>query len=150
MATPAGPPNTAAELDWEGKGLGFQARSSFGEIRLDARPEAGGSGPGVSPMQALLIAAAGCMAMDVLEILSKMRHPPAAYRIRCEGWRAADHPKRFVRLRLTHEIEGDVPQAQAERAVELSRTKYCSAMATLDPGLSIENLVNVVGARLGI
>ena len=61
---------TAVSLEWDG-GLAFRARVPDGhEIPLDA----GESAP--SPVEALLASIGGCMAIDVVMILEKMRIPP--------------------------------------------------------------------------
>jgi putative redox protein len=95
-------------------------------------------------MEALLIGAAGCMAVDVVDILTKMRKPPSSYSIDCQGWRADDPPRRFTRLELIHTVEGaDLDEPSVRRAVTLSQERYCSAMATLDPNLVVDNRIVV-------
>ena len=63
-------PPAVADLTWIGD-LKFSAVSSNASMTLDS---AGVAGP--SPVQALVFALAGCMAMDVAYILTKGRHPP--------------------------------------------------------------------------
>jgi putative redox protein len=80
------------------------------------------------------------MAIDVVEILSKMRRPPSSYSIDCEGWRAESPPRRFTRIRLLHRAAGPaLDEGSVRRAVDLSQEKYCSAMASLDPAIVVEN-----------
>ena len=86
---------------------------------------AGVAGP--SPVQALAFALAGCMAMDLAHILSKGRYPyprvALAPRGEARGRRSASHP---CRVRCISPSKGDVPTTAIERAIALSREKYCS------------------------
>ena len=113
-------PPTIIELTWLGD-LRFGGRSGQASISLDS---AGLAGP--SPVQALGFALAGCMTTDVAHILSKGRHPFRALRSHLVADRSPDEPHRFVRMTLHVTVEGQVPADAVERAVALSREKYCS------------------------
>jgi putative redox protein len=43
-----------------------------------------------------------------------------------KGERAPDDPRRFTSIELKYTITGVVPNEAVERAIELSREKYCS------------------------
>jgi putative redox protein len=113
-------PPTVIELTWLGD-LTFAGNSDNASITLDS---AGLAGP--SPVQALGFALAGCMTTDVAHILTKGRHPLRALRSRLVADRAPEEPSRFVRMTLHVTVEGAVPADAVERAIELSREKYCS------------------------
>ena len=113
-------PPTIIDLTWLGD-LRFGGRSGQASITLDS---AGLAGP--SPVQALGFALAGCMTTDVAHILSKGRHPFRALRSHLVADRSPDEPHRFVRMTLHVTVEGQVPADVVERAVALSREKYCS------------------------
>jgi len=113
-------PPTIVDLTWLGD-LRFGGRSGQASITLDS---AGLAGP--SPVQALGFALAGCMTTDVAHILSKGRHPFRALRSHLVADRSPDEPHRFVRMTLHVTVEGQVPADAVERAVALSREKYCS------------------------
>ena len=113
------PPVTIA-LIWE-RELVFAGTSGDITMALDS---AGAAGP--SPMQALAFALAGCMAMDVVHILKKARHELRGLRADLSAARAADTPHRFTAVTLNYTINGDIPADAVERAIELSRQKYCS------------------------
>ncbi len=115
----------AADLTWTGD-LRFSARAGASVVTLDGR-----SADGPSPMQALASALAGCMSIDLVDILTKGRHPPRALRAHLVAERAQQPPHRFVGVDLRFTIEGDVPAAAVERAIELSRGKYCSVWHSL-------------------
>ena len=113
------PPVTIA-LIWE-RELVFAGTSGDITLTLDS---AAAEGP--SPMQALAFALAGCMAMDVVHIIKKARHELRGLRADLSGARAADTPHRFTTVTLHYTINGDIPVDVVERAIELSRQKYCS------------------------
>ena len=81
-------------------------------------------------MQALAFALAGCMAMDVVHILRKGRYDLHGLEGRPRrAQRAPDEPHRFTGVALHFTVTGDVPDDQVERAIDLSRDKYCSVVA---------------------
>jgi putative redox protein len=117
--TPA-TPSTVIELIWE-HDLVFAGKSGNIAMTLDS-----GSAAGPSPMQALAFALAGCMAMDVVHVLTKGRADLRGLRADLTGTRAAEEPRRFTAIALHYSITGDVPEARVTRAIELSKEKYCS------------------------
>ena len=123
-------------LRWTGTGLAFEGGPDGGtQIVADSDGEAG-----QTPMQLLLMALAGCMAIDVLMILEKSRVPVDALEVEAIGTRAETVPKRYVSIELGYVLAGpsEADQSKIERAVELSREKYCSVMHTLDPEMDVE------------
>ncbi len=66
------------------------------------------------------------MSIDVVDILLKGRHPVGPLRARLSADRAQDAPHRFVRVSLDFTVGGDVPAEAVDRAIALSRDKYCS------------------------
>jgi putative redox protein len=119
-------------LDWHGD-MTFE--NSHGSPRIVLHS----STPDVSsPPQALAYAVMACMGMDVVHVIQKGRHPLRAMTIRFDGERAADPPRRFVTMRIEFAITGDVPAHVVQRAINLSRTKYCSVWNTLRPDLPLE------------
>jgi putative redox protein len=113
-------PPIIVDVSWTGE-LTFSATSGKAAMTIDS---AGLAGP--SPVQALGIALAGCMTTDVAHILTRGHHPLRALRSHLVAERAQDDPHRFVRVTLQIAIEGDVPRDAIERAIALSRDKYCS------------------------
>ncbi len=116
----AGKPPTVVELIWE-HDLVFAGTSSAARMTLDS---AGVAGP--SPVQALAFGLAACMAMDVVHILRKARHDLKGFRADFSGTRAPGEPRRFTAIALNFSVNGDVPADAVERAIQLSRDKYCS------------------------
>jgi putative redox protein len=100
----------------------------------------GGSETGPGPMDSLLLALAGCMAVDVQVILERSRVPMTGLEVEVEGERAETHPRRYTRVRLIYRVEGPQAEHQAklERAVALSREKFCSVLHSLRPDIETE------------
>lgn len=118
-------------LAWQGD-LKFASAPGSPAIELHS------STPGVaSPPQALAYAVMGCMAMDVVHVIRKGRHELRAMTVRFDGERAAEHPRRFVRMAIHFDLTGRVPAAVVERAIDLSRTKYCSVWHTIRPDVQL-------------
>ena len=118
-------PPTVVELIWE-HDLVFGGKSNDVRLTLDSA-----SAEGPSPMQALAFALAGCMAMDVVYILKKGRHELRGLRVDLSGTRVPETPHRFSRFDLRYTVTGAIEPEQVERAIELSREKYCSVWHTL-------------------
>lgn len=118
-------------LDWQGD-LKFANSPGSPAIELHS------STPGVSsPPQALAYAVMACMAMDVVHVIQKGRHPLKAMTVKFEGQRAQEHPRRFVWMAIDFQITGQVEDRVVERAIELSRTKYCSVWNTVRPDVEL-------------
>lgn len=113
-------PPLDVQLTWTGD-LKFVGRAGDLQLPLDSASQ-----EGVSPMQALAFALAGCMAMDLVHILTKSRVAPSGLRARFSGRRPANAPSRFTAIALHFDIEGHAPEDQVDRAIQLSRDKYCS------------------------
>jgi putative redox protein len=120
MSDAVAKPPTTIELVWE-HDLVFGGRSGDVQMSLDSASLAG-----PSPMQTLAFALAGCMSMDVVHVLTKGRHDLRGLRADLTGQRAPDEPRRFTAITLHFTITGDVPPDKVERAIDLSREKYCS------------------------
>jgi putative redox protein len=118
-------PDATATLTWT-KDLQLDARSGQSAMTIDSR---GIAGP--SPIEALAIAVAGCMAIDVVDIVTKGRHPLKGLAVALTAERAPEPPRRFTSVALHFTVTGDVPAAALDRALQLSRDKYCSVWQSL-------------------
>lgn len=93
---------------------------------------------GPSPTETLLSALAGCSAVDVVAILEKRRTPPTALDITIRAERSEGKPRRLVKVHLTYRITGKgIERSQAERAIELAVTKYCTVRDSMDPAMPV-------------
>ncbi len=123
-------------LRWTGEGLAFRGGPDGG---VQSGIDSDGV-DGQTPMETLLMALAGCMGVDVLMILEKSRVPVEALEVEAVGERADTAPKRYESVRLVYRVKGpdDGDRSKVDRAVQLSREKYCSVLHTLDPDLPID------------
>ena len=126
-------PPTVLELIWE-HDLVLGGRSGELQLTLDSA-----SKEGPSPMQALAFGLAGCMTMDVIHVLKKGRQDLRGLRVDLTGERMPDEPRRFHRFSLHYTITGSIPAEVVERAIQLSREKYCSVWHSMrqDIGLDV-------------
>ena len=113
------------QLVWQGN---LQFSASLGEHQLCFDGE---KKDGISPVEAMAAGLAGCMAIDVVHILERMRSPADSMQVRLQAERASEDPKRLLSARIHFEIAGDVPEKNVERAIDLSRQKYCSVWHSL-------------------
>jgi putative redox protein len=90
-------------------------------------------------MDTLLLGVAACMGIDIEVILRKSRVRLDELDFQVSGARAADHPRRYTRIDFDIAVAGPGPgdARRVERAVELSRDKYCSALNSLQPDIEI-------------
>jgi putative redox protein len=126
--------------------FGFDAKDENGHIvKMDSNPQSGGQDYGVRPMQMLLMGLAGCSAIDVISILKKQRQDVKDYKMIVNGDREADkEPSLWKDIDIEFHIYGDVDTDKAQKAVDLSVTKYCSVAATLEAaGAKIKYTVEV-------
>ena len=104
------------------------------------------SAAGPSPMQALGFALAGCMAMDVVHVLKKGRHDLRGLKTSLVAERAEDEPRRFTSVTLHFTVTGNVPPEPVQRAIDLSREKYCSVWNSLRQDIELKVTFTVVAA----
>jgi putative redox protein len=131
------PMSVTLSLDWAGD-LSFH--NAEGSPAIDLRSSA----PGIaSPPQALAYATMACMAMDVVHVITKGRHDLRALKVEFEGERAGEAPRRFVSMHLKFILTGEIPPAVVERAITLSKTKYCSVSNTLRPDIDFQTTFEI-------
>jgi putative redox protein len=136
-------PPTVVELVWDGR-LTFTARAGGHEWVLDGRTE-----EGPSPVMALAAALAGCMAIDIVHILTKGRSTIRAFRTELTGRRADSEPRRFLSIDLRFAIDTTASADQVERAVALSREKYCSVWHSLRQDIELTTSIHPAGVGAG-
>ncbi len=125
---------TKVQLRWAGEGLVFRGGADGGpEMTVDSD-----GSEGASPTQQLLLSLAGCMGVDVVLILQKSRVPLEALDVEVLGERAESEPRKFVAIQLVYRLKGPGPEHQArlQRAIDLSRDKYCSVLHSLHPDIA--------------
>lgn len=131
------PPLTAT-LVWLGD-LRFSAVCGSSQMTVDSD---GVAGP--TPPQAVAVGLAGCMAIDVVDIVTKGRHPISGLETSLVGRRLDDPPRRFVSFVVHFKVTGAVPDAVVARAIELSRDKYCTVWHSLRSDITLDTSFEVL------
>ena len=130
-------PPLRVELVWSEK-LQFGATSGADAVVVD-----GDSVAGPSPMQLLGMALLGCMSADIVDILRKGRHPMTSFHASLVGERPFDPPRRLLRAQLHFAVHGKVPSPAIERAIALSREKYCSVWKSLREDIELTTTFDI-------
>ena len=134
-----------ATVKWK-KGMYFEATDMSNHVvPLDADEEVGGKNLGTRPMELLLIGLGGCTGMDVISILRKMRQEVESFEIRIEAYRAEDHPKVFTYILVKYLFKGkNLREKDVEKAVNLSKDRYCSASVMLGKTAKVEHQFEIL------
>lgn len=115
------------------EGMTFVAESGSGHaVVVDAAPDVGGRNLGARPMELVLMGTGACSAIDVVHILRKSRQAVTGCVVELDSERAPDDPKVFTKIHMHYVVTGKgLALAQVERAIKLSKEKYCSATIML-------------------
>lgn len=115
----------------------FECTNAQGNsILLDNTTQPGAKG--VSPMESVLMAVAGCSGIDVVSILKKQRQEITDFKAEVEGERIpVDDAKPFKSIKVKFLLEGTIDPKKAQKAAQLSFEKYCSVSKTLEPTVEI-------------
>ena len=98
-------------------------------IRIDSSGDEGTTG--VRPKALILSSLAGCTAIDIVDILKKMRVEYSDFRIDVAGELTEDIPKTYHAIHLTYfiKLQNADDKSKMEKAVNLSQEKYCGVSA---------------------
>ena len=116
-------------ISWK-EGMAFEAEVNGHKIMLDAGEQSGGLNRGPRPKPLMLVALAGCTAMDVVSILAKMRVELENFDVRVEGEQSEEHPVHYTSMHIIYELWGrQLPADKLEKAINLSHERYCGVSA---------------------
>jgi putative redox protein len=80
----------------------------------------------------VLLGLAGCMGMDTIYVLQKKRLEVDAVDVTVIGEQPDDYPKPFTNVKISFTVSGkNLTEKAVERAISLSRDKYCVVGQTL-------------------
>ncbi len=116
-----------ATLTWD-KDLIFVGRTQRGyEVEYDAHQQWG-----CSPTETLLLSVAGCMGIDMVSFLQKMKVEIKTYKMDIVGERNPTPPQYYTSMEMIISVTGTgLTAKKLERAIALSHEKYCSVYHTL-------------------
>ncbi len=128
-----------ASLTWD-KELIFVGRTQEGyEIEFDAHVQWG-----CKPTDALLLSLAGCMGIDVVMFLQKMKMELANFKVDIIGERNATPPQYFKTVEIVLHLTGkNLNTKKVARAVSLSHEKYCSVYNSLRKDMDVKVSYNI-------
>ena len=97
------------------------------EVEYDVKYE-----EGCSPTETFLLSIAGCLSIDVVHILRKMRCSVESYEVAVEGTRNETPPQYYTSVNIMIQISGEgITPKKIDRAISLSRETYCSVYHSL-------------------
>jgi|SRR5271169_1827601 putative redox protein len=123
-----------ATLTWD-KDLIFVGRTNRGyEVEFDAEQQWG-----CSPTETLLLSVAGCMGIDMVSFLKKMKCEIKSYKMDIVGERNPTPPQYYTAMEMIIAVSGKgLTAKKLERAISLSHEKYCSVYHTLRKDLKMK------------
>jgi putative redox protein len=112
-------------------------------ITMDSKP-AGTHSKGPTPKELILQSVAGCTMMDVVLIIQKSRKQLDKFWVDVDSEITAEHPKMFSKIHLIYNFIGkELDSALIERAINLSRDKYCGVYNMLKDKVDITYSYNI-------
>ena len=100
---------------------------------------------GARPMELLLLGLAGCTLFDVVQMLKKSRQAISDCSVHIDSRRSDTVPKVFTHIHIHYQISGkDIKEPQVKRAIELSKSKYCSASIMLGKTAAISHDYQII------
>ena len=120
----------------------FEVNNENGaKVIIDASPEIGGKNQGLTPMQLLAGSLAGCMSIDVISILNKQKIEPSYFAIEIQATKKEGQPSPFENIKLIFKVNKEVPHDKLEKAIILSKEKYCSVYFSLNKEIEITYII---------
>ena len=123
-----------ATLTWD-KDLIFIGRTQRGyEVEYDAQQQWG-----CSPTETLLLSVAGCMGIDMVSFLKKMKCEIKSYKMDIVGERNPVPPQYYTSIEMIISVSGaGLTAKKLERAISLSHEKYCSVYHSLRKDMKVK------------
>lgn len=127
---------------WNGKRLFTSVGDSGYPVRMDATPKYGGDGTGATPMELLLAGLAGCIGIDITMILNSFLEKITSLEIEADGTRKEQNPSGFTAIELIFRVEGDIPDYQIWKAIQMGKERYCAVSDSLKADISYRLILN--------
>ena len=127
----------------------FECTNSLGNKILLNSVSQSENKEGVSPMETILMALAGCSGIDMVSILKKQRQEITRFSAEVTGERIeVDEAKPFKTILVKFYVDGNIDAKKAERAASLSFEKYCFVSKTMEPNVTVNYEVFVNGEKV--
>jgi putative redox protein len=133
-----------AIVTWQSN-MAFEATINGHQIIMDTDIDGGGNNQGPRPKILLLAGLGGCTGMDVVSILAKMKVVPEKFWMEISAEVNDEHPKVFKQIKLVYYFKGDnLSYEKLEKAVNLSKEKYCAVSAMLSKTAEMQIEIKIV------
>ena len=131
-------------LEWL-EGINYKGTTdngfSFGTTSTDTK--------GVTPVEYMLGAIAGCTIVDVVVMLDRSGYFPDSVKVELSGEREEEHPKIFSKIHLDYKLTGnDLPARKVKFAVKASNEKYCSVKHSLKKEIELTYSIYINGEKI--
>lgn len=120
-------------------GISFVGKTDSNHwVTMDGPEDFLGSNAGIRPKELMLLALGGCTGSDVVSILQKKRIDVRSFEINITAEMTDDHPKVYSSMNIEYVFTGKgIKEADVERAIELSQTKYCGVTKMYEKAMTI-------------
>ena len=118
-------------------------------VRLDGWKDHELKEAGPTPGEFLPMALGTCTGMDVVFIAQKMKMELEGLEVEVLGITTDEHPKVYTSFDVVYHIRGnDLDPGKLERAIALSRDKYCIVGNTLGQCMTISHSYTINGGEV--
>ncbi len=129
------------EAEWHSGGVFIGRNEAGGTVQMGGFDDK----PGISPMEMLLVGLAGCTGVDIVDILQKKRQLLKGLKVKVRGKKAEDFPKVYREIEVEYLVYGKgIEPTAVERAIQLSKDKYCSVSAMLCHSAEIRHTYKII------
>ena len=128
------------------QGITFAGKTASNKwVMMDGPEGFGGSDAAIRPKELLLLALGGCTGSDVASILEKKRIKLDNFEMNIDAEMTEEHPKVYTKINVEYVFYGkNIKEADVERAIDLSLTKYCGVTAMLQKSIEITHNYKIV------
>jgi putative redox protein len=132
-----------AKVTWFGGKQFVGVDSSKHSVVLSSQDEANSTG--MKPSDLLLVAIAGCSAVDVIGILVKKRQEVLGLEINVDGDQDQEPPWTFRRIHMEYVVTGrGIKDKAVADAIRLANDRYCSVSSTVEGVAEIETSYRII------
>ena len=103
----------------------------------DGTAKIGASEQGWRPMELLLVSLAGCSSIDIISVLKKQRQNVKDIKIDISGKRKEGIPAPYKSIDVHFTVTGKVKEVKMQKAIDLTKGKYCSVYFSLHPDIEV-------------
>lgn len=132
------------ETNWIGQ-KSFESTIGNHKVVIDTSVENGGNDNGVRAIPLLMSAFAGCMGINIVSFLSKMKIDIEELKITTEGTLNDDYPQSYTSINAIYSFKGkDLKLEKLEEVISKSEEKYCGVSTTLKKALTLTSVIQIV------